>query len=58
MAEAVFRRIFDAVDVKRGVSVRVHPNDEPQTQPAWVIAQAIEAGAATDDNPATDKKGK
>lgn len=47
MAKAVFTRRFDATDTKKGVSIRVHPSEESQTFPEWVIAKAEAAGAAT-----------
>lgn len=46
MAKAIFNRRFDATDTKKGVSIRVHPSDEAQTFPEWVIARAEAAGAA------------
>lgn len=46
MAKAVFNRQFDATDTTKGVSIRVRPSGDSQTLPRWVIAQAVEAGAA------------
>lgn len=46
MAKAVFSRRFDATDTKKGISIRVNALEDPQTQPEWVIAKAVEAGAA------------
>lgn len=46
MAKAIFRRGFDALDVDKGVSIRIELGADPQTFPEWVIAQAEEAGAA------------
>lgn len=51
MAKATIHRRFDATDVKRGVSVRIEPTDGPKTFPAWVIDRAVEAGAATREEP-------
>lgn len=51
MAKATFHRRFDATDTKRGVSVRIEPTDGPKTFPAWVIDRAVEAGAATREEP-------
>lgn len=47
MAKAIFHRRFNATDVKKGVSIRIHPSAEPQSFPRWVIAKAEAAGAAT-----------
>lgn len=51
MAKATFHRRFDATDVHKGVSVRIEPSAAPQTFPAWIIDQAVEAGAATRQQP-------
>lgn len=51
MAKATIHRRFDATDTKRGVSVRIEPTDGPKTFPAWVIDRAVEAGAATREEP-------
>ena len=51
MAKAIFHRRFDATDVHKGVSVRIEPTDGPKTFPAWVIDRAVEAGAATREEP-------
>ena len=47
MAKAIFHRLFNATDTTKGVSIRIQPSPQPQTFPRWVIAKAIEAGAAT-----------
>lgn len=47
MAKAVFTRLFNATDTKKGVSFRILPSEKPQSFPQWVIARAIEARAAT-----------
>lgn len=47
MAKATFHRRFDATDTKKGVSLRIEPTEGPKIFPAWVIDQAVEAGAAT-----------
>jgi hypothetical protein len=46
MAKAIFNKRFNATDTKQGASVRIFPDPEPQTFPEWVIALAVEAGAA------------
>jgi len=46
MAKAIVTRRFDATDVKKGVSRRVEPSDQPQTLPAWVVDVGVAAGAA------------
>lgn len=51
MAKATFHRRFDATDVHKGVSVRIEPTDGPKTFPAWIIDRAVEAGAATREEP-------
>lgn len=51
MAKATFHRRFDATDLKRGVSCRIEPTDGPKTFPAWMIDLAVEAGAATREEP-------
>ncbi|MCJ8138605.1 hypothetical protein [Falsirhodobacter halotolerans] len=47
MAKAQFHRLFNATDVKRGVSMRIEPHEAFRTYPAWVIDKAEAAGAAT-----------
>lgn len=47
MAKAIFNKRFDATDTTKGVSMRIHPDPEPQSIPAWAIDLAVEAGAAT-----------
>lgn len=60
MAKAIFTKRFDATDTKKGVSIRIQPNPEPQTIPAWAIDLAVEAGVATrvdaDPAPIASKK--
>lgn len=51
MAKAIFNRRFDATDTRRGISIRIHPKDAPQSFPEWVIALAVDAGAATRNKP-------
>lgn len=51
MAKATFHRRFDATDLGRGVSIRIEPSKTPKTFPAWVIDLAVEAGAATREEP-------
>lgn len=47
MASAIFKKVFNATDTKKGISIRVDPSEEPQTFPAWVIDAAVEKGVAT-----------
>lgn len=51
MAKAIFNRRFDATDTRRGVSIRIYPGEAPQSFPEWVVALAVEAGAATRHKP-------
>lgn len=51
MAKAIFNRRFDATDTKRGISIRIDPRDAPQSYPEWVVALAVDAGAATRHTP-------
>lgn len=51
MAKAIFTRRFDASNTKKGVSIRIEPMDLPQSFPEWVVAKAVEAGAAERYNP-------
>lgn len=46
MAKAIFHKLFNATDARKGVSIRVHPKEEAQSFPEWVVALAVEAGAA------------
>lgn len=47
MAKAIFHRVFNATDLKKGVSKQVAASDQPQTLPKWVIDLAVVKGAAT-----------
>ena len=47
MAKAIVTKVHNATDISKGVSIRLLPDPEPQTHPAWVIESAVEAGAAT-----------
>lgn len=47
MAKAVFHRLFNATDTKKGVSIRIEMMGKPKSFPEWVIAKAETAGAAT-----------
>lgn len=55
MAKAIVNKVHNATDIKKGVSIRLLPDPEPQTLPVWVIESAVKAGAATrvDDAPTT-----
>lgn len=46
MAKATVSRVFDATDTTKGVSMRVYPDEKPQTLPAWVIEAGVAVGAA------------
>lgn len=46
MAKAIFSKVFNFNDVKRGTSWRIKPSDEPQSFPERVIAAAVAKGAA------------
>ena len=58
MAKAIVTKVHNATDISKGVSIRLLPDPEPQTHPAWVIESAVEAGAATrvDDTPTPSAK--
>lgn len=46
MAKAIFHRLFNFTDSKKGTSWKIQPSDKPQSFPQRVIDAAVEAGAA------------
>lgn len=46
MAKAIFTRLFNFTDSKKGTSWKIQLSDKPQSFPQRVIDAAVEAGAA------------
>ena len=55
MAKATVSRAFDATDTTKGVSMRVQPDEKPQTLPVWVIEAGEAVGAAVRVDPPINK---
>lgn len=46
MAKAIFTKLFNFTDSKKGTSWKIRPSEKPQSFPQRVIEAAVAAGAA------------
>ena len=55
MAKAIFTKLFNFTDSKKGTSWKIQPSEKPQSFPVRVIEAAVAAGAAHPPDAGTTK---